>query len=340
MTPAFPRSNDAFWMGVDGHNLIQLDLAQDMNGATDSVKALYDLEHQTLLQLPPLFYLHRYFEKMALIVVRTTVSKVPTRDQLRYGFLDEDGHIAIAPNLDWADDFHEGLAAVRKNGEYFYIDKSGKKAIPLPTDCSGAFEFSEGLAAVAVGGELITSPDTTAGMDYRRDARLGFIDSTGKFVISPRFYPLRSVFQEGLAKVIVADSLNNFGYIDHTGDWVIKPIYDRATDYKNGIAEVHVRDMSFADKWYISPSQKSWDRSQAFRIFLAQHNIFELDRDAIEKILGKPDSTWHSQAIYRLIQGGCVAGISIVLNYENDRVVGFTFGGPRQYDVQHPYIGN
>jgi len=337
MTPSFARSDYVYWMGVDGHNLIQVDLVPDSNGATSGVRALYDLEHQKLVELPQLPDLHRYFEKMAVITVKTTDSKASPKEQLHYGFLDEDGHIAISPNFDWADDFHEGLAAVRKNGAYFYIDKSGREVLSLPPDCSGAAEFSEGLAAVTVGGDGGIIP----GLGLRRGSRLGFIDTSGKFVIPPQFYPLGGVFREGVARVMVAASLNNFGYINHTGDWVIKPIYDRATDFKNGTAEVHVRDMNFGDKWYIRPGQRSWDRSEAFKIFLAKHNIFELDRKAIEKRLGRTDGpVRQSQASYRLAQGGCGGGASIVLNYENGRVVSFIFGGPKLYDVKHPFTAD
>ena len=45
-----------------------------------------------------------------------------------------------------ASDFSEGLAAVKLNGKYGFIDKTGKEIIPLKYDFANC--FSEGLALV------------------------------------------------------------------------------------------------------------------------------------------------------------------------------------------------
>lgn len=44
--------------------------------------------------------------------------------------------------------YHEGLAAVRQNGKWGYVDEDGKTVIPPAYACAG--DFSEGLAVVAV----------------------------------------------------------------------------------------------------------------------------------------------------------------------------------------------
>ena len=65
------------------------------------------------------------------------------------------GKFIINPQFDYADDFSEGLAAVRvgdrNTGKWGYIDKKGKFVINPRFDW--AFPFSEGLAVVRIGEE-------------------------------------------------------------------------------------------------------------------------------------------------------------------------------------------
>ena len=55
--------------------------------------------------------------------------------------------VMITPQYEDADSFSEGLAAVKKDGKWGYIDETGKTVIPFEYDY--AFPFSEGLAVVA-----------------------------------------------------------------------------------------------------------------------------------------------------------------------------------------------
>ena len=57
----------------------------------------------------------------------------------------------IIGSYDYASDFSEGLAVVKKNGKESYIDKTGKEVIPIKFDY--AHNFSEGLAAVEKNGK-------------------------------------------------------------------------------------------------------------------------------------------------------------------------------------------
>ena len=63
---------------------------------------------------------------------------------------------------DWVGDFSEGLATVKLNDKYGYIDKTGREVIPCKYD--DAWNFSEGFAKVALNGKY------------------GYIDETGKEV--------------------------------------------------------------------------------------------------------------------------------------------------------------
>lgn len=69
-----------------------------------------------------------------------------------------------------------------------------------------------------------------------KNGKTGYIDATGKVVITPRFeagWP----FSEGMAAVQIG---SDWGYIDETGKIVIKPIYFSAASFREGIADVGV----------------------------------------------------------------------------------------------------
>jgi hypothetical protein len=87
----------------------------------------------------------------------------------RYGFIDKTGKLVIPANLESAEPFSEGLAAIHNCDQSFFIDKTGKTVI------SGNFKyassFSGGLARVS-----ILSNETL--LD-------GYIDKTGKIVWEP-----------------------------------------------------------------------------------------------------------------------------------------------------------
>ena len=148
----------------------------------------------------------------------------------RFGYVNTEGKLVIKPEFFIAEDFSQGLAAVRveesAESKYAFIDKSGKVVIPGQFD--QAYSFSEGLAAVetgfrAEGGKKVAG-------------KWGFIDRSGKFVIQPRF-ELTLTFSEGLARAC-EDFADGWGYIDYTGRFVIDPEYPEAADFSEGLAVV------------------------------------------------------------------------------------------------------
>lgn len=149
--------------------------------------------------------------------------------------------------------FHDGLAAVSKDGKWGYIDKNGNLAIPLQYD--RAMDFREGKAAVL------------------KDGKWGYIEKDGSFLIQPRFTDAFG-FKDGLACVgntfidlsgipipieidmlaasgdydpsfyeglaCVAPSTDNpngkYCYIDERGQIKIPCKYDNAFNFKDGVA--------------------------------------------------------------------------------------------------------
>ena len=52
----------------------------------------------------------------------------------KYGFIDKSGTLVIPCMYDYADSFHDGLAWVGLNGKDGFIDKSGTEVIPCKYD--------------------------------------------------------------------------------------------------------------------------------------------------------------------------------------------------------------
>lgn len=164
-----------------------------------------------------------FSEGLALVIVETD-KESQTR---KAGYIDKSGNFVIKPQFD---DFYsligvyeafvyditgtegmfsEGLASVRINGKWGYINRTGQ--IVVPTQFAHAGMFKEGLAPVAI--------------KNGRRRIYGFIDHTGRFSIQPQ-YDLASEFNNGLAAVSAMNSRGEFdkhGYIDKSGKYIWKP---------------------------------------------------------------------------------------------------------------------
>ena len=75
-------------------------------------------------------------------------------------------------------------------------------------------------------------------------AKWGYIDESGEYVIKPQFDSVGE-FSEGLAWVYESES-ELFGYIDESGTWVIYPQFYDAGEFHEGLAAV--TDMDSADE--------------------------------------------------------------------------------------------
>jgi hypothetical protein len=127
----------------------------------------------------------------------------------KWGFLDKKGEIKINLVYDQAQEFNDGLAAIKTNGKWGFIDSLGNLKINCLFD--EVYSFSEGFAMVNLNGKWI------------------FIDINGKTVISidglapaktspelagkSNIY-YRSSFIGNLSLVLIN---NEFSYIDKTG---------------------------------------------------------------------------------------------------------------------------
>ena len=137
------------------------------------------------------------------------------------------GYIEAIPFIyDDVQPFSDGVAWVKSGGRYGLIDKDGNELIRCILEKRGD-QFSDGLALFGD----------------------SFIDKTGKEVFSIGGYSLASHYEEfgailTLVRMGFSDGLlavgngGNWGFFDTTGNIAIPLIYDKASPFSDGLAQV------------------------------------------------------------------------------------------------------
>ena len=149
----------------------------------------------------------------------------------------ETGKVVIPFDYDDMGDYSEGLVWAKKDNKFGYLDIQGRVVIQFKYD--KAYNFSGGFAAV---GEK--NGYYHAVMGTLPNIMIGFINKNGSLVIPYKFQPQLDTtpeFKEGLSPMGVAHNNYwgiNIGYINDKGDFVIKPIYNKAEPFRNGLGIV------------------------------------------------------------------------------------------------------
>lgn len=181
---------------------------------------------------------------------------------MMYGFAPlVEGNFGIFPQYQAVKPFHEGFAAVRKDGKWSFIDKMQRHVTDFEFDV--AESFSDGIARVWKGlrryqidfnGNDITDSKCVSGSSLKKigkyneglcavtkDGRLGFVDIFGNIVIlleyeEPRLQEEIPVFSEGFACVRKG---YYWGYIDKQNRTVIPFVFSYYSKIHDGMAFVH-----------------------------------------------------------------------------------------------------
>lgn len=225
--------------------------------------------------------------------------KIVYRDGL-YGYIDRSGGWVIEPRFIDASGWENGAARVTlPNGDAAFIDTTGR-FLMQPRRFRQLGDLNEGLAVfepqggrydsdeygfvknvgfIDVTGHVVIPPHFIAAYDFSEGVaaasvkfnECGYIDRQGKFAIAPAFellgYQTCGPFSEGLAHVSKG---GKFGYIDHTGSLVIRPIYDGAYDFSEGYAVVEIGPRHvFIDKRGTGLGTYSYSFARAFSEGLA-----------------------------------------------------------------------
>lgn len=141
-----------------------------------------------------------------------------------YGYMDATGKILLLGKRSWdGHPFHQGLAAVRTDNGWCFINKQG--VVVIPPQFAAVHDFSDGWAAV----------------QFETEGDWAFIDGTGKVMMQLATSEAIEDFSEGV--LAIKDQKSDlWGYIGKNGAWVLPPQYRDAGPFKQGWAHVRVED--------------------------------------------------------------------------------------------------
>jgi hypothetical protein len=184
------------------------------------------------------------------------------------GAVNRDGSIAVPPQFDFVDEFHEGRALVRSQGLYGYVDAEGKVVVEPRYPIAGRYRL--GLAEVDIEGKS------------------ALIDLEGKQVLAPRFSGAVP-FAKGA--IWVNENERNFG-VQPRGAEVFPnvPFRNTGNAFRNEA------------KWGLIDSNGAWIRRPEFRDIAG----FDPDNDNLMWAqtgtgwgLIRPDGTWQLEPTIR-----------------------------------------
>ncbi|HEY8400214.1 MAG TPA: WG repeat-containing protein, partial [Cytophagaceae bacterium] len=170
----------------------------------------------------------------------------------KWGYIDMNGKIIIEPEYDYARDFFNDKAIVKKGKKYGVITKENSFVLTPDYDFIDYLEGSDNklfrltniknkYGYLTKEGKVIVNPGfEKAGFfreglaSVRDENKWGYIDTSGVLVISPEYEKV-SEFNEGLAAVMIN---RKWGFIDRQGKMVIEPQFSSAGDFHEGRAWV------------------------------------------------------------------------------------------------------
>jgi hypothetical protein len=158
----------------------------------------------------------------------------------KYGFADASGKVVIQPQWEFAVAFSEGKAIVSMNSNSSIIDNTGKVLAANLGDGTGMYRFFNNRARCRSNdgqygymdptGKRVIPPTYDSGDDFENGAAIvgkenkyGLIDTAGKILI-PMEYDFLYNLGDGLYKV--KDSEGNVGVMNSKGETVVAREYD------------------------------------------------------------------------------------------------------------------
>ncbi len=161
----------------------------------------------------------------------------------KWGFLDNNGNKVIDPVFDNKPSyFREGYARVlMADGYYYFINTKGEKADLKMID---ATLFNDGMACIV-----------------RENSCPEYVNTELKTVFKLSDAVFAGCFSDGLAKF--QDKAGKWGYVDKEGNVAIKPQFDFAGSFKEGLARVYMTQGEGSVSWIIDKQgNKAFDLSK------------------------------------------------------------------------------
>ncbi|MEY8745653.1 WG repeat-containing protein [Paenibacillus tundrae] len=156
---------------------------------------------------------------------------VRTVQGTRWGYMNEQGNLRLEPVLDDARDFQpNGLAVVVQNGKAGVINLNGQFVVQPLYDSINSYVEGRAIVIDSQGFKMI--------------------DEQGH-VLTRRAYPFIADVSGGRALFYDTDSSSGggtikYGYLDHSGQEVIKAQFQSAYDFQQGKAVVQIKDNEYA----------------------------------------------------------------------------------------------
>lgn len=142
------------------------------------------------------------------VAITAAQTLIPSQNQKeKWGYLNEDGTIALEFRYDDASAFADGRAKVKKGQKWGYIDSNGNEVIKIQYSEIGTWD--SGRCKVAIGGS--EKNGTLTGAKY------GFIDEQGNTLLKAEYDKI-GPFEDGLAYIVKG---GKYGYIDESLQFVV-----------------------------------------------------------------------------------------------------------------------
>ncbi|HWZ21127.1 MAG TPA: WG repeat-containing protein [Cytophagaceae bacterium] len=135
-------------------------------------------------------------------------SLIPYRKGDKWGYSNREKKIIVECKYQSAHMFREGLAAVKENNKWFFINTKGKKISNIYDDVQ---DFREGRAP------------------FKVDNKWGFIDRNGKEIVQPTYRYAGRFFQ---GRSWVMDSKRLLGVVNKKGKLIVPIIYNFFDEYE------------------------------------------------------------------------------------------------------------
>lgn len=195
-----------------------------------------------------------------------------------YGYIDTTGKLVISAKYEYAGEFKNGIAKVKKDDTWYFLDKAGNE-IAIESDFKKRYEdvgdFHEGLCKVST--LKLRFMDLAYHSDYEDIAGTwGYVDENGTEVIPPQ-YIYANDFNDGIAIVCKGkwthdEKWNNnynsgrywteeelWGAIDRNGKEVIPFVFDEIKSFWD-VADVYMAHFGGWDngKWGVIDKNGNW----------------------------------------------------------------------------------
>ena len=170
-----------------------------------------------------------------------------------WGFVDEDFKEVIECQFQLARPFSDGLAAVRQNNQWHFIDTLGVIKMSINENIRDVGEFHDGMNWFKVGNKygfistekpIAIPPRFTKATDFVNGVAVvkdkdgfGIIDKTGHFILKPSLKVITAFNKNGIATYQRIDSKLK-GLIDNSGNFLTEPEFDLIGKFHNGYAKV------------------------------------------------------------------------------------------------------